>query len=56
MTTQISRDAALAALSAGAQSTRVLRAGDVVAPRTVFEAILEGRRAALAIDSVGRTP
>lgn len=44
------------ALSAGAQSTRVLRAGDVVAPRTVFEAILEGRRAALAIDSVGRTP
>jgi hypothetical protein len=27
-----------------------LRAGDCVAPRTILEAILEGRRAALAID------
>jgi mycofactocin system FadH/OYE family oxidoreductase 1 len=27
-----------------------LRAGDCVAPRTIFEAVLEGRRAALAID------
>ena len=32
-----------------------LRAGDVVAPRTIHEAILEGRRAAHAIDGVGRT-
>jgi len=29
-----------------------LRAGDCVAPRTVHEAILEGRRAALALDSM----
>jgi mycofactocin system FadH/OYE family oxidoreductase 1 len=30
-----------------------LRAGDCVAPRTIHEAILEGRRAALALDGVG---
>lgn len=30
-----------------------LRAGDSVAPRTILEAILEGRRAALAIEGVG---
>ena len=30
-----------------------LRAGDCVAPRTVFEAVLEGRRAALAIGATG---
>ncbi|MGZ4806672.1 MAG: 2,4-dienoyl-CoA reductase, partial [Ilumatobacteraceae bacterium] len=29
-----------------------LRAGDCVAPRTIYEAVLEGRRAALAIDAV----
>jgi 2,4-dienoyl-CoA reductase (NADPH2) len=29
-----------------------LRAGDCVAPRTVYEAILEGRRAAVALDSL----
>jgi 2,4-dienoyl-CoA reductase (NADPH2) len=29
---------------------RILRAGDCVAPRTIHEAVLEGRRAALAID------
>jgi 2,4-dienoyl-CoA reductase (NADPH2) len=31
-----------------------LLAGDCVAPRTIYEAVLEGRRAALAIDSVRR--
>ena len=30
-----------------------LRAGDAVAPRTLHEAVLEGRRAALAIDAHG---
>ncbi len=30
-----------------------MRAGDCVAPRTIYEAVLEGRRAALAIDAVG---
>ena len=29
-----------------------LQAGDCVAPRTIYEAVLEGRRAALAIDTV----
>ena len=29
-----------------------LQAGDCIAPRTMYEAILEGRRAALAIDNV----
>ena len=29
-----------------------LVAGDCVAPRTIYEAVLEGRRAALAVDSV----
>jgi mycofactocin system FadH/OYE family oxidoreductase 1 len=29
-----------------------VRAGDCVAPRTIYEAVLEGRRAALAIDTV----
>jgi 2,4-dienoyl-CoA reductase (NADPH2) len=33
----------------------VVRAGDCVAPRTIAEAILEGRRAALALDGLGRT-
>jgi 2,4-dienoyl-CoA reductase (NADPH2) len=33
----------------------VVRAGDCVAPRTIAEAILEGRRAALALDGIGRT-
>jgi len=32
----------------------VARAGDAVAPRTVLEAVLEGRRAALALDGIGR--
>ena len=32
----------------------VARAGDCVAPRTILEAILEGRRAALAVDGIGR--
>ncbi|MGI5472189.1 hypothetical protein [Streptomyces sp. CA-132043] len=32
------------------------RAGDCVAPRTVYEAILEGRRAALALATAGATP
>jgi 2,4-dienoyl-CoA reductase (NADPH2) len=31
-----------------------LLAGDCVAPRTIYEAVLEGRRAALAVDSVQR--
>jgi 2,4-dienoyl-CoA reductase (NADPH2) len=30
-----------------------LHAGDCVAPRTIYEAVLEGRRAALAVDTVG---
>jgi mycofactocin system FadH/OYE family oxidoreductase 1 len=29
------------------------RAGDAVAPRTIYEAVLEGRRAALALDAAG---
>jgi 2,4-dienoyl-CoA reductase (NADPH2) len=29
-----------------------LRAGDCVAPRTLHEAVLEGRRAAIALDSI----
>jgi hypothetical protein len=29
---------------------RLLRAGDAVAPRTIYEAILEGRRRALDIE------
>ena len=29
-----------------------LQAGDCVAPRTIYEAVLEGRRAALAIDHI----
>jgi len=33
-------------------STADIRIGDCVAPRTIHEAILEGRRAALAIDGV----
>jgi mycofactocin system FadH/OYE family oxidoreductase 1 len=32
-----------------------LRAGDCIAPRTIYEAVLEGRRAALAIDGVGHS-
>ncbi|NMH98076.1 mycofactocin system FadH/OYE family oxidoreductase 1 [Pseudonocardia sp. K10HN5] len=32
------------------------RAGDCVAPRTVYEAVLEGRRAALAIGAAHRAP
>jgi 2,4-dienoyl-CoA reductase (NADPH2) len=31
-----------------------LQAGDCVAPRTIYEAVLEGRRAALAVDTVKR--
>ena len=31
---------------------RLQRAGDAVAPRSVYEAILEGRRAALAVEAV----
>jgi 2,4-dienoyl-CoA reductase (NADPH2) len=38
-----------------ATGARHARAGDCVAPRTVHEAILEGRRAALAVHE-GRTP
>ena len=30
---------------------RHARAGDAVAPRTIYEAVLEGRRAALALES-----
>ena len=30
------------------------RAGDAVAPRTIYEAVLEGRRAALAVDNLTR--
>ncbi|MET8681271.1 mycofactocin system FadH/OYE family oxidoreductase 1 [Streptomyces sp. NPDC004647] len=33
-----------------------LRAGDCVAPRTVYEAVLEGRRAALAVAGAGAAP
>jgi 2,4-dienoyl-CoA reductase (NADPH2) len=29
-----------------------LYAGDCVAPRTIYEAVLEGRRAAVAIDRI----
>jgi hypothetical protein len=32
-----------------ATGERLPRAGDAVAPRTVYEAVLEGRRAALAL-------
>jgi 2,4-dienoyl-CoA reductase (NADPH2) len=38
----------------GSWPTGVLRAGDVVAPRTILEAVLEGRRAALAVGGLGR--
>ena len=31
-----------------------LQAGDCVAPRTIYEAVLEGRRAALAVDNVAQ--
>ena len=34
-----------------ASGRRPLRAGDCVAPRTIHEAVLEGRRAALAVDT-----
>jgi 2,4-dienoyl-CoA reductase (NADPH2) len=33
-----------------ADDIRVPRAGDAVAPRTIYEAVLEGRRAALAVE------
>jgi 2,4-dienoyl-CoA reductase (NADPH2) len=33
-----------------------LQAGDCVAPRTIYEAVLEGRRAAQAVDHVGGQP
>jgi mycofactocin system FadH/OYE family oxidoreductase 1 len=33
-----------------------LQAGDCIAPRTIYEAVLEGRRAALAIDAVRSIP
>ena len=36
-----------------ATGERHVRAGDAVAPRTIHEAILEGRRAALALDLGG---
>jgi 2,4-dienoyl-CoA reductase (NADPH2) len=36
-----------------ATAERVARAGDAVAPRSIHEAILEGRRAALSLDRVG---
>ena len=50
------REASDTALLAGvvrrvALASATLRAGDCVAPRTVYEAVLEGRRAALAIDT-----
>jgi 2,4-dienoyl-CoA reductase (NADPH2) len=38
----------------GAWPEGLLRAGDVVAPRTILEAVLEGRRAAQALGGVGR--
>ena len=38
----------------GGVGVSTARAGDCVAPRTVLEAVLEGRRAALAIDGIGR--
>ena len=37
-----------------AVSSTTARVGDCVSPRTVLEAMLEGRRAALAIDGLGR--
>ncbi len=37
----------------GSGRDAVLRAGDAVAPRTIHEAVLEGRRAALAVDGLG---
>ena len=37
----------------GAWPAGALRAGDVVAPRTIHEAVLEGRRAALTVSGVG---
>jgi hypothetical protein len=45
------------ALASGAPPSverAVARCGDCVAPRTLLEAVLEGRRAALAIDGLGR--
>jgi hypothetical protein len=32
---------------------RPMRAGDAVAPRTIYEAVLEGRRAVLALEGEG---
>ena len=37
----------------GADGPVVVRAGDCVAPRTIHEAVLEGRRAALAVEGTG---
>ena len=39
--------------AAHAGGAHVTRAGDAVAPRTVYEAVLEGRRAALALEGRG---
>ena len=44
---------AFAAHRSPAHHSPALRAGDSVAPRTILEAILEGRRAALAIEGIG---
>ena len=56
---QLSRIDAVATVDCGFReptpplASATLRAGDCVAPRTVYEAVLEGRRAALAIDTAG---
>jgi hypothetical protein len=34
----------------------MVRAGDVVAPRTVLDAVLDARRAAVSIDALRRRP
>ena len=39
-----------------ATGERLVRAGDAVAPRSIHEAILEGRRAALALEYAPRAP
>ena len=39
-----------------ATGSRHARAGDAIAPRTVHEAVLEARRAALAVEGIGPDP
>ena len=46
-------ESAFEVVAAGHHEPTLARAGDCVAPRTVYEAVLEARRAALALDGIG---